>query len=599
MKRIETFRGRGKAWFTILSWGLLAVGLTAFLSASAAAAPKTPGVPDERPILGVVSVAQPISARAGAEMLAKGGNAIDAAAAIQFALNVEEPMMTGIGGGAFILVYMAKDQEVYVIDSRERAPKKAKPDQFLDENGKPMDFYKAQASGLSVGVPGTLLGTVTALQEFGTMGLDEVMQPAIRMASEGIPISADFAQWLSEDYEWKIAIEPGKAYSFFDKDGKMLGAGDWLVQKDLAKTLKMIAKKGPDVFYDGPIAQAVADIVKDRGGPMEVYDIQTYEVKWRTPVRGSYRGWDLVSMPPPSSGGLTLIQMLMMLERFNIERLGHNSANTLNLMIEAMHLAFADRGKYMGDSDFVPIPAEGLLDPKYVASRSKLIKLGQAIANPQPGNPWDYEAEYKGVAVMSGGKAAAGREGRHTTHFVTADRWGNVVAWTTTIEDAWGSGIMVPGYGFMLNNEMTDFNFEPGGANELQPMKRPRSSMTPTLLFKDGRPWMATGSPGGPTIITTAMQVIMNVIDHGMTIQEAVEAPRIFSGWHPWVSWEYGLPANVRKKLTNIGYEFDEKPGSIGSAQSLVIDLNTRKIYGAADPRRDGTVIYVSAPDQK
>jgi gamma-glutamyltranspeptidase/glutathione hydrolase len=286
-----------------------------------------------------------------------------------------------------------------------------------------------------------------------------------------------------------------------------------------------------------------------------------------------------------------MIQMLMMMERFNIGNMGHNSADTLHVMIEAMHLAYADRGAYMGDADFVPIPVMGLLYPDYVATRSALIKMDETNGSPPPGNPW---APYEDVTFKPPLKVASGREGNYTTHFVTSDKWGNVVAWTTTIEDVWGSGIMVPGYGFLLNNEMTDFNFTPGGANELQPMKRPRSSMTPTILFKNGKPWMATGSPGGPTIITTAMQVIMNVIDHDMTIQEAVDAPRIFSGWYPWVSWEEGIADNVRQALTNsFSYEFDSEPGPIGSAQSLVIDLQSGRVFGAADPRRDGTVIYV------
>jgi gamma-glutamyltranspeptidase/glutathione hydrolase len=439
-------------------------------------------------------------------------------------------------------------------------------------------------------VPGTLLGTATALKIFGTMKLAEVLQPAIKMAKEGIVISDDFGQWLSDDYKWKLEKTPGKAYTFFDSSGNLLKAGDRLVQADLAKTLQMIAKYGTNAFYRGPIGAAVAQIVKERGGPMEFADIQTYGVKWRTPTEGRYRGWDIVSMPPPSSGGLTMIQMLMMMERFDIGKLGHNTAETLHIMIEAMHLAYADRGAYMGDADFVEIPIEGLLNPKYVDTRSDLIKPDTTNGSPPPGDPWAYED----IAVIPCPKVASSREGRHTTHFVTSDKWGNVVAWTTTIEDVWGSGIMVPGYGFMLNNEMTDFNFTPGGANELQPMKRPRSSMTPTILFKHGKPWMATGSPGGPTIITTTMQVIMNVIDHDMDIQEAVDAPRIFSGWYPWVSWEEGILDEVRTVLRDrFSYEFDTASGPIGSAQSLVIDLQTGKVYGAADPRRDGTVIYV------
>jgi gamma-glutamyltranspeptidase/glutathione hydrolase len=586
---------------TRLVWKILLILLLTFtLLAPAGQAGKpvqTPGVPDKGPGTGdtnapkgVVSVSQPLAAKAGAEMLAKGGNAIDAAAAIQFALNVEEPMMTGIGGGAFIMIYSAKDKKVYVIDSRERAPFKAKEDQFLNPDGSPMDFYVAQSQGIAVGVPGTLLGTATALKKFGTMKLAEVMQPAIKMAREGITISEDFGQWLSDDYKWKLEKTSGKAYAFFDKSGSLLKTADRLVQKDLANTLQMIAKHGTDVYYHGPIAKAVADIVKARSGPMEASDIQTYDVKWRTPVEGRYRGWDIVSMPPPSSGGLTMIQMLMMMERFDIGEMGHNSADTIHVMVEAMHLAYADRGEYMGDADFVEIPIEGLLNPDYVATRSALIQMSTTNGSPLPGDPWAYED----VACISYPMLASARERRHTTHFVVADRWGNVVAWTTTIEDVWGSGIMVPGYGFMLNNEMTDFNFTPGGANELQPMKRPRSSMTPTILFKHGKPWMATGSPGGATIITTAMQVIMNVIDHDMTIQEAVDAPRIFSGWYPWVSWEEGISEDVREELTTqFSYEFDKEPGSIGSAQSLVIDLQTGRIFGAADPRRDGTVICV------
>lgn len=593
-----SIRGTYRASLTPKCLFLMLLALLLVVPAAADGKPvKTPGVPEKGPVMGwaaapkgVVSVAQPLAAKAGAEMLARGGNAIDAAAAIQFALNVEEPMMTGIGGGAFIMFYSAKDRKVYVIDSRERAPAKAKPDQFLNPDGSEMDFYEAQSQGIAVGVPGTLLGTATALKHFGTMSLAEVMQPAIKMARDGIIISEDFGQWLSDDYKWKLEKTPGKAYTFFDENGNLLKAGDLLVQEDLAKTLKMIAKHGPNYFYHGPIANAVANIVKARGGPMEARDIQTYEVKWRTPVEGSYRGWDIVSMPPPSSGGLTMIQMLMMMERFDIGALGHNTAETLHVMIEAMHLAYADRGAYMGDADFIEIPMFGLLNPDYVDTRSALIQMDSTNGSPPPGDPWAYE----GVTVVPSPKAASGKEGRHTTHFVASDRWGNVVAWTTTIEDVWGSGIMVPGYGFLLNNEMTDFNFTPGGANELQPLKRPRSSMTPTLLFKNGKPWMATGSPGGATIITTAMQVIMNVIDHGMTIQEAVDAPRIFSGWYPWVSWEEGIADDVRTELaTQFGYEFDSGPGPIGSAQSLVIDLQTGRVFAAADPRRDGTVIYV------
>ncbi len=327
---------------------------------------------------------------------------------------------------------------------------------------------------------------------------------------------------------------------------------------------------------------------------MEASDIQTYEAKWRQPAMGKYRGWEIASMPPPSSGGLTMIQMLMMLERFPIGKSadwGYNAPNTLSVMIEAMRLAFADRGQHMGDADFVSIPMRGLLHPTYVASRGALIDPTQAKVSVTHGDPWAYES----APTPALASVAESREGAETTHFVVADRWGNVVAWTTTIESGWGSGIMVPGYGFLLNNEMTDFNFTPGGANQVEPFKRPRSSMTPTILLKDGKPWMATGSPDGATIINTTMQMIMNVVDHGMTVQEAVNAPRISktSTTRTAVSWETGIPDSVRAAVTSRGFGFSGSPSTIGSAQSLVIDLQTGRMFGAGDPRRNGTVIYV------
>ncbi len=559
---------------------------------------QTPGVPEKGPAWGdpaprgVVAVSQPLAAKAGAEMLSKGGNAIDAAAAIQFALNVEEPMMTGIGGGAFIMIYLANEKKVVVIDAREKAPGKASPTQFLDATGNPMNFNTAVASGLSVGVPGTLMGTATALQRYGTMSLKEVMAPAIKMADEGIPVTPFLAGSLAGSVK-KISMQPGKAYTFFRPDGETpLQVGDTLVQKDLAKTFRTIASEGIDAYYQGPIGEAIATIVKARGGPMEASDIKAYTVADRQPVMGKYRGWEIASMPPPSSGGLTVIQTLMMLERFPIGAWGHNSADTLSVTIEALRLAYADRGKYMGDADFVDMPMKGLLNPDYVASRSALIDKDHANPSVTYGDPWAYEGS-------SGSTMAAvdpGREGGETTHFVAADRWGNVVSWTTTIESGWGSGIMVPGYGFLLNNEMTDFDFTPGGANEMQPFKRPRSSMTPTILLKDGKPWMATGSPGGATIINTVLQVIMNVVDHGMTVEEAVDAPRISrtsASYTASTSWEDGIPDAVRAELVNRGHSKWSGPTVIGSAQSLVIDLQTGRMFAAGDSRRNGTVYYV------
>lgn len=564
--------------------------------ALAQSAPTTPGLPKDIPSWstgvaqrGLVAVSQPNAARAGAEMLARGGNAFDAAAAIQFALNVEEPMFSGIGGGGFTLFYSAQTGQVYALDSREREPAKGKPDVFIGPDGKPLAFADAVANGLSVGVPGTLMGAATLVDRFGTMKLSDVMQPAITLADRGFIVDKNFAATLADNKD-KLAKGPGQAYTMFRADGTPLQAGDTLVQKDLANTFRMIADKGIDAYYHGPIGQAVVDIVKARGGLMEMNDLQTMEVKWRNPVKGSYRGFDIVSMPLPSSGALTMIQMLMMLEKFDIKSMGQNSSDTLQTMIEAMHLAYADRGKYMGDTDFVEVPQRGLLNPAYVATRSAMIDKSKANPNVTAGDPWAYE----NAAPVNVPGGPSGREGTETTHFVVSDKFGNVVAWTTTIEQTWGSGIMVPGYGFMLNNEMTDFDFTPGGANQVQAMKKPRSSMVPTLLMKDGKPWMATGSPGGATIITTTMQVIMNVLDHGMSIQDAVNAPRIFSSSYPNVQWESGLSQAVRDELTRRGDTFQAAPSVIGSAQTLIIDRQTGRMYGAGDPRRNGTAISVA-----
>jgi gamma-glutamyltranspeptidase / glutathione hydrolase len=579
---------------TLLILALLAPSILAQTPQRTPGVPADPGIPVWArgiPQHGLVAVAHPNAARVGAEILGRGGNAIDAAAAIQFALNVEEPMGSGIGGGNFTMIYLADAQRVVVIDGRERAPLTATPDMFLGPDGAPMPFAAARTSGLSVGVPGTLAGTAAALGLYGTMSLSDVLQPAIRLAEEGFVVSEWFAEQIAGT-QAVLGASPGRAYSFFRADGSLIGAGDLLVQRDLANTFRMIAEQGVDAFYRGPIADAISTVVKERGGRIEPYDIATYAPIMREPTMGSYRGWDIASMPPPSSGGLTLVMMLNLLERFNIGEMGHNTPDTLHVMIEAMRVAYADRNRYMGDADFIDIPARGLLDPTYLAQRSAMINVAQSIPEVTAGDPWAFQG---GVRPLST-EVVPARETGETTHFVVADRWGNVVSMTTTIEAFWGSGIMVPGYGFLLNNEITDFDFTPGGANQVFPLKRPRSSMTPTMLLKDGRPWMATGSPGGAAIITTVMQVIMNVIDHGMTIQEAVDAPRIHhtSPSRTAVTrWDVGIPIPVLAAVEARGHDFADQPAVVGSAQTLVIDMQTGRIYGAGDPRRQGTVISV------
>lgn len=551
------------------------------------------GVPKDvpSPYSAMVATSHPLASLVGARILQQGGNAIDAAVAIQFALNVVEPMMSGIGGGGFMMIYLAKENKIVVLDYREQAPAGAKPTMFLDAEGKPLPFRTALQTGHAVGIPGTLKGVATALEKFGTMSLAQLIEPAIELAEKGVTVNKVLAQAIVDSmYKFNEA-----AKQVFTPNGQPLPEGALLVQPDLAKTFRLIKEHGVDVFYTGEIAQAIVEAVQARGGTMTLEDLKNYEVKFRDPIRGTYRGYEIVSMPPPSSGGLTLIQMLKILEGFDIKALGHNTTQTLHLMIETMRIAYADRGKYLADSDFVKIPFKGYLDDKYIEERRALIDWQKANPDIKAGDPWFYEgnpscpaSELKNVFAM-----VNENETSQTTHYTVIDKWGNLVACTTTIEDVFGSGIMVPGYGFMLNNEMTDFDFVPGGANEVQPGKRPRSSMTPTIVFKDGKPVFSVGSPGGARIITTVMQVIMNMIDHGMSVQEAINAPRIFSSSYPTVQWEAGLPEHVRKELQLRGHKMAEAPIVMGSVQSIVIDLETGKIYGGADPRREGTVIGV------
>jgi gamma-glutamyltranspeptidase / glutathione hydrolase len=593
---------------------LLVLALVGLLAAPSAAVPPTgtPGVP-EREVpgkgappswsgkafrQGVVSVSHPLAAEAGAAMLEAGGNAIDAAAAVQFALNVVEPHFSGIGGGGFMMVHLARAGETFVVDSRERAPMSAGPDYFQG-----LTFATASQSGISVGVPGTLLGVATALERHGTMDLTTTLGPAVELAAEGFPVNQNLA---SNSASARVANYAETRAIFRRPDGSPLQVGDILVQPDLANTFRLIAEQGVDVFYRGEIAEAIVAaqqraIPGGRGGEMTLEDLATYDIAISEPVEGDYRGFTVKSMGPPSSGGLTVVQMLKMLERFPLgdpaAGYGFGTTNTLHAMIEAMRLAYADRAIWMGDEDFVPVPKAGLLADEYVALRSAMITPGVRMATPSAGDPWTYEPS----ALTAVG---ADNPDGHTTHFSVVDKWGNVVSYTTTIEAGWGTGITVPGYGFLLNNELTDFNLTPTrndatgnpGANDVAGGKRPRSSMSPTMLFKDGRPIAAYGSPGGATIINSVLQITLNLVDHGMAIQEAIDAPRI-SVTSPvgTVSREAGFPADTISGLQAIGHPL-ANPSTIGSVQAVGIDLLTGKQYGGADQRREGTVIGLPRP---
>jgi gamma-glutamyltranspeptidase/glutathione hydrolase len=525
--------------------------------------------------------------------LKKGGNAIDAAVAIQFALNVTEPMMSGIGGGGFMMVYDGKTEETTIINSRERAPAGAAPDMFLDENGVPIPFSERYIGGTAVGVPGTLKGLETALDMWGTRSMKELISPSIQLAEKGFKIDSVLAAAISDNAD---TLSATAAKDVFLPKGTPLKEGDKLVQKDLAKTFKLIRSKGTDAFYKGEIGQALAGTVQDFGGSMTPDDLKRYNVTMDEPIWGEYQGYKIASMPPPSSGGVFLLQMLKILDDFNLSQYDVRSAEKYHLLAEAMHLAYADRAAYAGDPEFVNVPVDGLLHPDYIAKRQQMISLDTVNPNPQAGDPWKYE---EGTADYEQTVQPNDRQYGETTHFSVTDKWGNVVSYTTTIEQVFGTGIMVPGYGLMLNNELTDFDAVPGGANEVQPNKRPLSSMTPTIVFEDDKPVLTVGSPGGPTIITSVLQTILHTIEYDMELKAAVEEPRIYTNNLNSYRFENGISSDLIARLNQMGHRFGTNPVVIGNVQSILIDKEKGTFKGVADSSRNGAAIGVDLKTKK
>ncbi len=584
------------------------------------------GVPGVRG--GVVTTSEPPAAEAGAEILRQGGNAIDAAAAIAFALNVVEPQSSGIGGGGFMMIHLAKEKKTFVVDSRERAPEAADPEMFLDSTGAAFGFPIRSTSGIGVGVPGMVRGIDLAVRNWGELSFAEVLQPAIRLARDGFRVSTRLEDsidgGLNSAFRPVLNNEPGvapydAAREVFAPNGVGLQAGDLLVQPDLANTLQILADEGADAFYTGPMAAAIvetqqnarsvadpADMERLRGR-MQLSDLATYAPAIRQPVVGDYRGFRIVSMPPPSSGGLTVIYMLKALERFPLgdagQGFGFGSTRTLHVMIEAMRLAFADRAVWMGDDDFVDVPSRGLISDSYIALRSALIDPISRQALVEAADPRPFDTAALPAKVQLASTLENPREGRNTTHFSVVDRDGNIVTYTNTIESGFGTGMMVPGFGFLLNNELTDFNSSPAanpdpnnfnpGANDAAPFKRPRSSMAPTMIFDGKRPLAAYGSPGGSTIINSVFNITLNLIDHRRPVQEAIDLPRLSqTSANGSVSREAGFSEAAIEGLVDLGHRINN-PGEIGSVQAVVIDRKGKRQFGGADSRRIGRVISI------
>ena len=527
---------------------------------------------------GMVVAQEAMAAQIGVDILKAGGNAVDAAVATGFALAVTYPRAGNIGGGGFMVIWLDKPRKAIAIDYREMAPGKIDKDSFLDDAGN-ADPQKSLKSGLGVGVPGTVAGLALAHRKYGSgkFTLAQLIAPSIALARNGFTVTGDladtfvaakplFARWPSSV---KVMLRP---------DGSSYGEGDQLVQTDLANTLEAIANKGPQAFYEGEIAEKIAVAVRDAGGVMTADDFRNYRVKERKPVSGKYRGYGIVSMPPPSSGGIHLIEMLNILERYDLKKAGPSSVETVHLMVEAMRRAYADRAVYLGDPDFVEVPVRGLTSKRYARIISKDIG----------------ERATPSSEIRNGDPAAA--EGDNTTHFSVVDRYGNAVANTYTLNLSYGNGLIADGTGVLLNNELDDFAAKPGvpnafglvgaTANAPAPRKRPLSSMTPTIVMKDGKPYLVTGSPGGSRIITTVLQIIINVLDHGMDVADAVAAPRIHHQWLPdEVFAERTYPEGTLKGLEARGHKIATRVPNT-SANSILI--TKEGFAGAADARTRG-----------
>ena len=571
--RRAQFRSRAAVW-------LGALLLTASQIASARQAAILSGRDIVHPVVarhGIVSSQEATATKIGVEILKKGGNAVDAAVAVGFALAVTLPRAGNIGGGGFMMVHMAGSGETVAIDYREMAPAGATHDMYLDASGN-VDKQRARFSYMSVGVPGMVAGMALALEKYGSMSLAEVMVPAIYLAREGITVTPQMADSLQRRAT-RFSKHPATARIFLHPDGTPLADGERLVQGDLARSLSQVAEQGPDAFYRGEIAEKIAADMAAHDGLITKDDLKNYRAMVRKPVHGTYRGYDIYSMPPPSSGGIHVIQILNILEDYPITFLGHNTADTIHLMAEAMKLAYADRSKYLGDPGFWKVPMAGLTSKAYAAKLRERISLRYATPseNIKPGDPLPYESN-------------------ETTHFSVMDGAGNVVSNTYTLNFSFGSGIVADGTGILLNNEMDDFSSKPGvpnaygliggKANAIEPGKRPLSSMTPTIVFKDGEAWFATGSPGGSRIITTTLQIIMNVVDHQMNIAAATAASRVHHQWLPdKLRVEVGISDDTLDLLSAKGHQIDVG-NAMGSSQTVMHVEGA--FLGAADPWRVG-----------
>ncbi|ELW8652684.1 gamma-glutamyltransferase [Salmonella enterica] len=568
---------------TFMRWvaiaALLAGGTFSAVANPPVAPPVSYGVEEDvfhpvRATQGMVASVDVMATQVGVDILKQGGNAVDAAVAVGYALAVTHPQAGNLGGGGFMLL-RTKDGATTAIDFREMAPAGATRDMFLDEQGNP-DSKKSLTSPLASGTPGTVAGLSLALEKYGSLPLNSVVRPAIKLAQEGFIVNDALADDL-KTYGSEVLPHHENSKAIFWKDGEPLKKGDKLVQQDLANSLTMIAENGPDAFYKGDIARQIAQQMQQNGGLITTDDLVAYQAVERTPVSGEYRGYQIFSMPPPSSGGIHIVQILNILENFDMNKYGFGSADAIQIMAEAEKYAYADRSEYLGDPDFVNVPWQALTSKTYAKSIARQIDINKAKPSSEirPGKLAPYESD-------------------QTTHFSVVDKDGNAVAVTYTLNTTFGTGIVAGNTGILLNNQMDDFSAKPGvpnvyglvggEANAVGPKKRPLSSMSPTIVVKDGKTWLVTGSPGGSRIITTVLQMVVNTIDFGMNVAEATNAPRFHHQWLPdELRVEKGFSPDTLKLLEQKGQKVALKE-AMGSTQSIMVGPDG-ELYGASDPR--------------
>jgi|WetSurSiteA1Bulk_404760.scaffolds.fasta_scaffold06042_2 gamma-glutamyltranspeptidase / glutathione hydrolase len=537
---------------------------------------------------GMVVSTSSYASKVGVGILKKGGNAIDAAVAVGFALAVTYPSAGNLGGGGFMVLHLVDGRNVS-IDFREKAPLSAHRDMYLNEEGEFVPEL-SQFGTTSAGVPGSVAGLIYTLEKYGTMSLAEVIQPAIDLAKNGWSLEKRDSTYFSNTIP--LFSKYPSSMKIFTKDGQPYSTGELFIQSDLAWTLEQIKRKGRDGFYKGKVAELLVSQVTSLGGYITFEDLEKYQSVERAPIIGTYREFEIVSMPPPSSGGIALVELLNILENFDLKNMVRGSSEYIHHIVEAMKYAYADRTYHLGDEDFYPVPKNQLISKEYAKTIFEKIESAKNKAVPS--------GEIKSLEV------SLLQESTETTHYSVFDSYGNAVSTTTTINSSFGSGIVVEGAGFLLNNEMDDFSGKPGvmnqfgllgtEANSIQPEKRMLSSMTPTIILKDSKPYIIIGSPGGSQIITTVLQVVLNCIDFDMNIREAIEAPRIHHQWLPDSIFceQNSLSPEVKEKLIAMGYHFWDNWADtplIGIAEGIMIDNPNKIIYGASDSRGGGLAV--------